>query len=137
MRLFLPVRRATLTIPSGPQGDPNRDHLHVLLTDPVGAERLLLLASVCSVKPGIPHDATCYLYPGDHEFVRRQSYVFYAQAIIVPEQKLLSGIRSGDFRGQEALSDALMARICQGLLDSRHTKPAIKTFYLSTQGQHP
>jgi hypothetical protein len=129
MRLFLPVRRATLTIPSGPVGDPNREHLHVLLTNPVGAERLILLVSVCSVRAGFPHDPTCYLYPGDHEFIHQQSYVYYARAVIQPEQKIVRGIQAGDFRGQQALDDAIMARICQGLMDSPHTKPSIKTFF--------
>lgn len=129
MRLFLPVRRATLTIPSGPAGDPNREHLHILLTDPIGAERSVLLVSVCSVKAGLPHDATCYLFPGDHEFIRQRSYVFYARAQIQTEQKIIHGIQTGDFRGQQTLSDEVMARVCRGIMESPHTKPFVKRFY--------
>jgi hypothetical protein len=129
MRLFVPVRRATLTIPSGPTGDPTREHLHILLTDPTGPERLVLLVSVCKVKTGFPHDATCYLYPGDHEFIRQQSYVFYARAQTQPEAKIVRGIQTGDFRGQQTLADEIMARVCRGLMESPHTKPSIRTFF--------
>jgi len=34
MSLFLPIKRATLLVPSGADGDPDRKHLFVLLTDP-------------------------------------------------------------------------------------------------------
>lgn len=132
MRLFFPVRRATLTIPSGPAEDPDRDHLHILLTDPVGEDRLVLLVSVSSVKAGLYHDPTCYLYPGDHEYVIRQSWVVYSRAQTQPANKLERGAREGVFRGKEAMSDPIMARICQGLLDSRHSKPSIQSFYLAT-----
>ena len=129
MRLFVPVRRATLAIPSGPRGDPNREHLHILLTDPCGQERMILMVSACSVRPGLPHDGTCYLHPGDHEFIRHRSYIYYAMAQIQPERKIEAGIRTGDFRGQATMPDEVMARICQGLMDSPHTKPSIKAFY--------
>lgn len=89
MRLFVPVRRATLTIPSGPVDDPNREHLHVLLTNPMGAARLVLLVSVSSVRAGLYHDPTCYLYPGDHEFLRHQSHVVYARAQLQSESKIV------------------------------------------------
>jgi hypothetical protein len=35
MTLFVPFKRATLLVPSGPANDPDRKHLFVLLTDPV------------------------------------------------------------------------------------------------------
>lgn len=131
MRLFLPVRRATLTIPSGPANDPSQEHLHILLTDPYGAERQVLVVSISTFRPGLPHDSTCFLYPGDHEFVRVQSYVYYALAHIVTEQQLLDRVRSGECRGRDSLDVGIMARVCQGLNDSPHTKPAIKSFYLA------
>lgn len=37
MSLFVPFKRATLLIPSGPVNDPDRKHLFVLLTDPIEA----------------------------------------------------------------------------------------------------
>ena len=37
MSLFVPFKRATLLIPSGPVHDSERKHLFVLLTDPIEA----------------------------------------------------------------------------------------------------
>src|SRR3990170_5662670 len=35
VKLFVPFRRATLLVPSGPAHDPDQKHLFILLTDPV------------------------------------------------------------------------------------------------------
>lgn len=80
MSLFVPVKRATLLVPSGPEQDPNRKHLFILLTDPQPPDQSMLLVGVASIYNDIPHDSTCYLYPGDHPFIRRKSYVYYARA---------------------------------------------------------
>lgn len=54
MSLFLPLKRATLLIPSGPQGDPHRKHLFILLTDPyadeVGKPFVLSFAVKCQIR---------------------------------------------------------------------------------------
>ena len=83
MSLFLPLKRATLLIPSGPQGDQDRKHLFILLTDPhadQAGKNCVLMVSLSTVRPGMPHDPTCILYAGDHPFVKHESYVVYQKA---------------------------------------------------------
>lgn len=129
MKLFVPVRRATLLVPSGPVDDPDRKHLFILLTDPQPPDQSTLLVGVASVYDNIPHDPTCYLYPGDHPFIRRQSYINYARARIEPAPKLAEGVKQGLLIPQGTLDAALFARICKGLLESRRTMPKIKKFF--------
>ena len=133
MKLFVPVRRATLLVPSGPHHDPDRKHLFILLTDPQPPDQLTLLVSVSSVPGNLPHDSTCLLYSGDHGFIRHPSYVNYARSRIEPAQKLLDGVHSGVLVPQGALDTGIFARVCQGLLESRHTAPKIRNFFNSAQ----
>ncbi len=132
MRLFVPLRRATLLIPSGPPQDPDRMHLFILLTQPQ-ADGRVLLTTVSSVPRGLPHDGTCLLYRGDHPFIRHDSYVFYARSRIEAQSALLNGVNQGVFEAREAMEETLFARVCQGLTASRFTAPAIKTFYEASQ----
>lgn len=137
MSLFVPFRRATLLIPSGPADDPDRKHLFILLTDPVvggSGEKESLLVGVSSVRQGAFHDPTCILYPGDHPFIRRDSFIAYGRARIELSQKLINGVQAGVLAPRETLDGAVFARVCQGLLDSRHTAPKIRAFYSAATG---
>jgi len=133
MRLFIPVRRATLLVPSGPEHDPNRKHLFILLTDPPNPDGEVLLVGVASVQERLPHDPTCLLYLGDHPFIRHKSYVNYAFARIEPVGKLVNGVKQGLFDPQGTLGEAVFARVCKGLLESRRTTPKIRKFYEDAQ----
>lgn len=139
MSLFLPMRRATLLIPSGTVSDPNKKHLFILLTDPVdNAEtgtKDVLMVSVSTFRQGMPHDPTCKLYPGDHPFIKWESFVSYRTARIEPAQKVQNGVTQGVFIPQGTIDGAILARICQGLLDSRQAPPKMQTFYLRATGQ--
>lgn len=134
MTLFVPYRRATLLIPSGPEADPFRKHLFILLTDPVAnatGDKEALLVGVASVRQGYFHDPACHLYPGDHEFIGRESYVHYARARIELAQKLVNGVKQGLFVPKQMLGPEIFARVCHGLTESRHTTPKILSFYLA------
>lgn len=92
MSLFLPLRRATLLVPSGPENDPDRKHLFILLTDPAddgSGVKAVLMVSLSSIKQGLPYDASCILYPGDHPFVKKESFVVYQKARIEEADKVL------------------------------------------------
>jgi hypothetical protein len=130
--IFIPVRRATLLIPSGPSNNPNQKHLFILLTDPQGVDGKLLLVGVSTLRAGLPHDPTCTLYPGDHPFIRNDSYINFRHARIECADKLVRGVRQGLFLQKDTLDSAIFARVCKGLLESRHTIEKIKMFYQST-----
>jgi len=132
MSLFVPYRRVTLLIPSGPAHDPNRNHLFILLTDPVpnsAGEKEVLLVSIATVRAGLFHDPACILYPGDHPFIAHESYVHYGNARIEDAQKLVNGVRKGILAAKGLLDGAIFARVCHGLTTSRHTVPKILAFY--------
>jgi len=135
MSLFLPFKRATLLVPSGPEHDPNRKHLFTLLTDPVdheAEEKVVLMVSISSVRPGIPYDSTCILCPGDHPFVQRESFVLYARARIEETDKLLRGIKNGALIGYDPMDSGVFARICRGVEESQFTPMKILKFYQKT-----
>lgn len=134
MTLFIPAKRATVLIPSGPAHDPNRFHLFILLTDPVTEEKLVLIVSISSVKQGIWHDNTCILEIGDHKFITRQSWVDYRSTRIEPASKLNKGVHEGFFVPQGTIDTQVFQRICQGLFHSSHCKPKTRDFYLQACG---
>lgn len=128
MTLFLPVQRATLLIPSG-----NTNHLFILLTNPTdllpSTEKHSLIVGIASIRPGRPYDGTCCLYVGDHPFIRQNSYVNYYFADIYETRKLVEGCTNGIFHQRDTLSPEIFARVCKGLMESRHTPLKISQFY--------
>ncbi|MEK6664015.1 MAG: hypothetical protein AABY73_09150 [Pseudomonadota bacterium] len=137
--LFWPVKRATLLIPSGPDHDPDRKHFFILLTDPIAvpdiAAKQVLLVGIATRNPNFQHDPTCILYPGDHPFINRESYVNYRLARIEDADKLAAGVKNGIFVPQGTIDTAIFARVCQGLLNSRHTTPKVLRFYQTSTGR--
>lgn len=133
MSLFLPFKRATLLIPSGPDHDPDRKHLFILLTDPYphpeSQIKSVLLVSLSKLNPKLPHDATCILYPGDHPFIKVESFVSYQKARITEADKLIRGVAEGKMFCREMLDSAIFARVCYGLTQSSFTAPAHLRFY--------
>ena len=134
MSLFIPAKRATVLIPSGPDHDPDRFHLFILLTDPVTDEKLVLIVSISSVKPGIWYDSACVLAAGEHQFIKRQSWVDYRTLRIENATKLTSGVHRGMLVPQGTVDSEIFQRICQGLFETLHCKPKFKSFYLSACG---
>lgn len=139
MSLFLPTKRATLLIPSGTITDPNKKHLYILLTDPTDnpdtGTKDVLMVSISTLRSGMPHDPTCLLYPGDHPFIKWNSFVSYRTSRIEVAQKVQNGVAQGVFIPQGTIDGAILARICKGLLDSRQAPLKMKNFYLRAGGQ--
>lgn len=138
MRLFLPLKRATLLIPSGSQDDPNRKHLFILITDPhdnEAGEKCVLMVSISTIRPGVPHDPTCILYAGDHPFVKHDSYIVFQKARIEAADAVLRGVERGQLVPQDPMDSAIFARICKGLEESRLTPTKLLNFYLKATGQ--
>ena len=139
MSLFLPLKRATLLIPSGPDNDLDRKHLFILLTDPQddgSGTKEVLLVSLSTIRANIPHDATCVLYPGDHPFVKHESFVVYQRSRIEDANKVLKGVKDGKLIPQDPMDSSVFARICQGLENSRLTPARILKFYLSSTNRN-
>lgn len=134
MTVFQPVRRATLLIPSGPAHDLDRNHLFIILTDPVadpvnGGKDSHLLTSISTLNTALPHDPTCILHPGDHPFVNRDSYVSYRDSRIVETAKIIKGVETGVFFPKALMDGGLVDKICAGLSASHHTPEKINRFF--------
>ena len=133
MKLFVPYRRATLLVPSGPAHDFDQKHLFIVLTDPAQAlgydEKHSLLVGVSTIHQSVAHDPACELFAGDHPFIRHKSYVYYAEARIEASQKLIRGVKLGVLSSMGTLAEEIFARVCHGLAQSRFTAPRILAFY--------
>ncbi len=128
--MFLVVKRTTQLIPTGPASDPDRKHLFICLTDCYGAEKETLTVSVSSYRAGLPADLTCKLFPGDHPFLKHESYVDYGNARIISANKLVEGVKQDLFVQKEPLATCIFARVCFGLEQSLRTSPKNREFYL-------
>jgi len=128
--MFFVIRRATLLIPSGSADEPSRKHLFICATDAVGPNNETLLVSVSSIKPKTFYDQTCPLYPGDHPFIQRDSYVSYRHSRIEPAKAIINGVKTGDLVPMDPLETAIFARICNGITTSRFTAKKILDFYI-------
>ena len=80
--MFFVIRRATVLIPSGPVHDPDRMHLFVCMTNPIGFEQSTLWVPVNSVRAGAFVDPACLIDVGDHPFIRAESFIHYQFARI-------------------------------------------------------
>jgi hypothetical protein len=134
MSLFLPVQRATLLIPTA----DDKKHLFILLTNPADYPptntQHTLIVGISSIRQGRPHDSTCCLYVGDHPFIKHESYVNYYYANILETRKLIDGYKNGVFEQRDALSTEVFARVCKGLMESRHTPLKLQQFYQLATG---
>lgn len=141
MTVFVPVRRATLLIPSGPAHDHERKHLFIILTDPVinpeNQQPSVLLTSLSTLDTALPHDATCILHPGDHPFITRDSFVSYRTSRIQEEAKLINGVATGVFVAREPIDIGIVERICAGLPISQQTPVKVNRFYRTYLTQRP
>lgn len=94
-----------------------------------------MLVPVTSVKPHVPYDQTCLLYPGDHPFVRHDSFVLYQKSRVEDVNKILRGVKIGQLIPKNPIDGSVFARICKGLEDSRFTPVKLLTLYLKATGR--
>lgn len=110
-------RGATLLVPSGPAHDPDRMHLHVVLTNP-SASGEVLLASVCSIPLSNLYDSSCTLFPGEHPFIAKHSYIAYSRCVITAAATLEHKVRQREFVAKDDLSAARFNDVLVGFGDS-------------------
>lgn len=132
MLLILP--RLTVLVPSGPEGDPNRKHLFVVLTAPyceAGGVPSVAMVSFRSVNPALPYDQTCLLDKGDHRFIKHPTWVDYGKARIEAAAAFERGVKSGALVQHDPLSEDVFRRVTAGLCTSPMTPRKVSDFYLA------
>ena len=86
-----------------------------------------MLVSVATAHPLC--DRTCLLYPGDHPFIRKESYVAYRYMKVVNAQNLIDGVCSRSYVRMSRMDEGVMARILRGVCSSRHTSRKFKEMF--------
>ena len=115
----------TLLIPSGPG---NTKHLHIILTDKCDDGQHLLVG-LSSIKPGRPYDDACEVEVGDHRFVSKRSYVEYRLTKRDRASHLSKCVKGWTFTPHDDVTDALLNRICDGLLISKFISQGMRRYY--------
>jgi len=124
----MPIYKAgTLLIPSGPSHDPNRKHLHVICND-TDEDGLNLIVPVASWTNDLC-DATCILWPHDHDFVRRKSWVVYRNCSIVSATSLENGISEKIIAIHADMNAAAFLRVRNGVCRSSSTSRKVKRYF--------
>lgn len=95
------------------------DHLKIIASDPVKDPDTILIVSVTTFREGKFHDPSCFLYPGDHPFIKRQSYVAFQYAKTRSNADLDRMLGSGDIiLEDDQISEAVLERIYLGAATS-------------------
>lgn len=128
MRSWVAARRATLLIPSGPNHDPDRKHLHIVVTDP-SASGDVLIVCVVSIPPTNIYDPSCTFFPGEHPFIVKDSYVAFRFSRVVQASLLEAEVIAGNYIAKPDLDEKRFADVVAGLVDSPFTIPKILKFY--------
>jgi hypothetical protein len=125
---YKPAKGCTLLIPSGTAVDPDGKHLFVVVTNPCTGG-FHLLVSVTSVKPNRQHDPTCLLEAGEHPFLDRQSYVFYAKAQQLGHAGIIKCVGSGLYITKESCTAGMLKKVCEGISASAMTPRWAKEYF--------
>lgn len=125
---WVAARKATLLIPSGPNHDLNRKHLHIVVTDP-NATGYVLIVSVVSIPPTNIYDPSCTFFPGEHSFIVKDSYVAFRFSRVVQASLLEAEVAAGNYIAKPDLDEKRFADVVEGLADSPFTTPKILKFY--------
>lgn len=112
---FQVVRRATLLIPSNPQGNLSSKHLFVVMCDPRGPQKDVLLAQMATyIGEHTGHDSTCLLNQGDHPFIRHTSYIRYQHPRQDFAHDLVRGVATGLYVDRGLIDESVFERIHAG-----------------------
>jgi CTP:molybdopterin cytidylyltransferase MocA len=109
-----------------------KPHLYVVLTDPDTSGNVVIvnLTSQSRLK-----DQSCILAVGDHPFIKHETVVNYADALISNEEAILAGVRGGAVRHDPVpVSAAVLDRIQRGALDSLQTEAKVKALVRAALG---
>lgn len=106
-------------------------HMTIVMNDPVFSpehnSNAVLVVNISSVDEDAPFDNACVLSSG-HPFIKRDSYVYYANAVVVNSERLEKNIDAGDGKVLEQISEEIFEKVCAGFRTSDHVTPKIKRF---------
>ena len=109
-----------------------RPHLYIAITDPDPTGQIVI-ANVTSQLQS--NDRSCVLSVGDHPFIKTESVINYAEAIITNEKAILTGARRGVIQYDVAVTPEALTRIQAGALTSPHIESDVKNTVRVALGQ--
>lgn len=129
------AKRATVLIPSGPDHDPDRKHLHIVVTDPTSTTGEVLIVCVVSIPTPMTkgYDPSCTLFPGEHPFVVKDSFIAYRHTRIVSAGVLEEKVASGEYIAKQILGEKQFQYVIAGLHESPYVAPKFLHFFKATQ----
>lgn len=120
--MFIPAPGVAFLSPSE-QGP----HLHFILTPPLDGKVLVVGITSSSIDPAFT------LNPGDHEFIKHESFINYPAAEIMAveeiERKLNSSNEHERFIPKKMADPYVVEHVCLGLLESRYSLKDHREFY--------
>lgn len=124
---YVPYKKGTVLIPTG-----GTKHLFAIITDKCAAGEHLLV-NLTSVRAGIRHDNACEVSPGEHSFVKQESYVEYRRAETMAATRISARVDDGTYTTHDDLSDALLQAFRDGVEDSDHVKQRVHEYYMKAK----
>lgn len=123
MSTWHPKAGECLLIDSGPIGK----HLFVLVLDKnINNKPHVLSVPICTARDSARIDESCMVQPGEHPFIKNESFVEFRNSRIDPVNNLLDRVKEKTFIPQDPVSKALLDKIIDGLKVSREVKRHIK-----------
>lgn len=93
------------------------NHFYFIISSPCPKNRVLVVNITSARTPGALI-STCFLEPGDHEFIRHRSAVYYQKATIEPCDKIAAGMRVSLLIPKAPLRASVLKRIQEGARQS-------------------
>lgn len=122
--IFLPLRKATLLLPTPSESNPDLKHLFIILNNPIDKEQLIGLVNITENRRH--EEKSCVLTPNDHGFIQKESTVKYSAAQIKEAPKIIIGVQNGIFSPHDPVTEEVFHRICEGAINSPHSPPWLK-----------
>jgi hypothetical protein len=118
----------TMLMPSGTYHDPDRKHLYIVCTD-VCSNGNHLIVSVTGWTNDLC-DATTRICPADkiHDFITKDSYIFYRKSKIEAASALSNGVDQGIFILRDPISEDFRLKILEGICASKQTPQKVKNY---------
>jgi hypothetical protein len=107
-------------------------HLWVVISDPVAKPNdPVVIVSLVTYRPSI--ESTCLLHPGDHDFIRHKTAVYYRAVRMHRRGQLVGLARRGELDMREPMPPDVLDRIRVGAFASDNVRGEIRKV-LADQG---
>ncbi len=88
------------------------DHLWLIINDPSAHADVALIVNVSTLRPNA--ETTCIVQPGEHPFIKNDSYVRYRSARGVKVADLAGAVKRGLLKPHQAASKAFLEKVRAG-----------------------